>query len=67
VAALTRLHIITSSTFKFWSSLADDTWLFTHMSFLFLIYNHVAPQNIREHFNELSFLHNHDEAPVTSH
>jgi hypothetical protein len=30
VAALTRQHIITSSTFKFWSSLADDTWLFTH-------------------------------------
>ena len=30
VAAPTRQHIIASSTFKFWSSLADDTWLFTH-------------------------------------
>jgi len=30
VAALTRRHIITTSSSKFWASLADDTWLFTH-------------------------------------
>ena len=35
VAALTRQHIITSSTFNFWASLADDTRLFTHQSFDF--------------------------------
>jgi len=25
----------------------------------------LSPQNIHDHFNELSFLHNPDEAPVT--
>jgi len=67
VAALTRQHIITTLTFKFCASLADTTWLFTLLSFLVLIHNHVAPENIHEHFNELSFLHHHVEAPVTSH
>jgi hypothetical protein len=66
VAAQTKQYIITSSDFKFWASLADDTWLFTHWSFLFLTYNHVALENIHKHFKELSFLHNHYEAPVTS-
>jgi hypothetical protein len=67
VAALTGQHIITSSPFKFLSSLADDTWLFTHQSFSFSIYNPVAPEYIHDHFNELSFLYNHNEAPVTCH
>jgi hypothetical protein len=67
VAALTRQHIITSWSINLWPSLADDTSLFTHCSFLFLIYTHFAPENLYEHFNALSFLHNHDEAPVTSH
>jgi len=66
VTALTRQHIITTSVFNFWTSLADDTWLFTLQCFSLLIYNHVAPQDIIEHFNELSFLYNHDEAPITS-
>jgi len=35
--------------------------------FIFFIYNHVAPQYIHEHFNELAFLYNLDEAPVTLH
>jgi len=66
VAAPIKKHIITTSVFNFWTSLADDTWLFTLQCFSFLIYNHVAPQDIHEHFNELSFLYNHDEAAVTS-
>jgi hypothetical protein len=53
--------------FKFWASLADDTWLFTHLSFQFSIYNHFAPENIDELCSELSVLHNQDKAPVTSH
>jgi hypothetical protein len=65
MAALTRQHIITSSVFSFWSSVADDTWLFRHCSLIFLIYSHVAPEDIHDHFNKLSFLYNHDEAPVT--
>jgi hypothetical protein len=67
VAALTMQHIITSSTLKFWASLADGTWLFTHYSFCFSIFNNIAPEDIHENFNELSFLHNQDEAPVSSH
>ena len=67
MAALTKQHITTSSTFKFWSFIADVTWLFTLQCFGFFIYNHVAPEDIHEHFNELSFPYNHDEAPVTSH
>jgi len=58
VAALTSQHIITSSV---WASVADDTQLFTHQCFSFLIHNHVTLENIHEHFNEQSFLHNHDE------
>jgi len=27
----------------------------------------LPPQNIHEDFNKLSFLNNHDEAPLTSH
>src|SRR5215471_9529483 len=34
VAALTTQYIITSTS-KFWSLLADDTWLFTHCLFDF--------------------------------
>jgi hypothetical protein len=58
VATLTRQHILTSSTCRFWASLGDDTWLFTHLSFCYSIYNHVAPETINEHFNKATFLHN---------
>jgi len=47
VAALTRQHIITSSAFKFCTSLTDITWLFTHYLFCFLIYNNIAPEDIQ--------------------
>jgi len=57
MAALTKQLITTSSPFKFWASLADEIWLFTHQCFSFSIYNHVAPEDIHEHFSELSFLH----------
>ena len=33
----------------------------------FLIHNPVAPEDIHEHLNKLSFLYKHDEAAVTSH
>ena len=46
------------------SSLADDILLFTLYPFSFLIYNHVAPEDLHERFNELSFLYNHDSVTV---
>jgi len=45
------------SFFNFWSSLADDTWLFMNLPFQFLIHNHVAPEDIHEHLSKLSFLY----------